>query len=151
MTCYTLQAFCDTASRETPKNAARELQIDEDFFEGVVAVWTYQDYCFLEEHPDSFAVHIDNKYWNGCTRDEAEARLFFDHYVSECVDDWTHERLTALLAEWCNWKGLTVASADELLAENDANEAPAAQRAEQLNRSAWLQWFIRTWEATERN
>jgi hypothetical protein len=54
------------------------------------------------------------------------------------------ESLTAVYAEWCAKNGLPVASADELLAEI---EAEPEERGINGHRKAWLRDFIRRWNA----
>ena len=74
----------------------------------------------------------------GGTRENCEAYLFFEFYVSECVETaaWSVDTLSALLADWCAWRGLPLQSADELILTPGLTAV----------HTTWLNWFLNTWE-----
>lgn len=146
----TLQAFRASCQRMSVSEAAEDIGECEDRFEGSDAVLVYAGGCYIEEQPAKgghfLLIYRDS--WIG-TREQMEAILFFDFYTSEILDNWTHDELTVLLGEWCEWKGIEAHSADEML-HDEMTEASSDRDSETRNRIEWLGWFVDTWNKIER-
>lgn len=104
----------------------------------------YEGGLFMEALPvGTYALVLGNSLYRGA-RVDLEANMYFEFYVSECVDDPTEDDLTRLLSEWAEWKGIPIASADEMLADwLNANPDP---RERDQSVDLWLDWFINAWD-----
>jgi hypothetical protein len=147
----TLQEFRATAQRVAPDEAAEAIgMFAEDFGDDAVAVWLYDETLFIVERDNG-------TFWTLIGRDECEGSqetvsnaLFHDWYVSEMVDpaEVSTEWLSGILGTWSAWRGLDVASADEMLFDH-LQEAPAGRDPWTRANIAWLEWFIVTWERVQ--
>lgn len=138
-----LTEFRNTATRHETAAACEILGVDLDYYaeSSTVAVWIYDEACYIDESTSGeFCLTIGRDGWTG-TREELEARLYFEHYVTEALpnEDKTLDKLTELFEAWGAWKGIELASADEMRAELGPDH-PVAW---------WLDWFIREWEDAE--
>lgn len=138
-----LSEFRLSARRVNLEPACEILGIDLEFYTGsqTAAFWLYADDCYLEELQDgTFFLQIGRDETIG-TKEDLEAELYFEHYVSECVTgaDQTIAFLTETLRAWATFRKLDLRSADEMLAECD-----------QPKNRYWLEWFLRAWEDAER-
>lgn len=147
----TLPEFLKTATRVSIPEACDAIGVDSDFWEGskVTAIWLYADTLYVEELDSGFGLLLERDYWEG-SQDELATRLYFEWYVSECSDpaEISTSDLTQLLECWSKWRGLEVASADEMLHAASVNppELRDAKTRESIN---WLQWFCNTWERVQ--
>jgi len=127
-----------------PQDASALLRDDFDSVE-FVAIHK-ESLCYIA--PDGlgrFATPIGNADFVG-TQSAMMNRVYFGHYVSECVDSWSIMGLVALLREFSEWSRLNWESADEMLFAL-LHVAPECRTAQTCRDIAFLQWFIETWES----
>lgn len=72
------------------------------------------------------------------TREEMEARLYFDFYATECAMWNTIPQMAKLLEDYCAWRGLPTLDAAQLLAD-------AYAREDRNDIVEWLRWYLREW------
>ena len=157
-TPMTLEAFRATGQRVSIETACEALNEDASTFEGAQAIWLYDGLTYIEERshavggapmPAPFHLIIERDSFCG-TKEQMEARLWFDFAAFECIHDmeWTTAELTTLLNEWCAWKGIEPASADELRVALCVNP-PEDRSHEENDRIGFLEWFIYLWDHAE--
>jgi hypothetical protein len=142
-----LSEFRASAIRHATAAACEIIGVDPDYYAdtSTAAVWLYAGDCYIEElESGEFHLLIGREEWVG-KRGDLEARLYFEHFVSECLEfgPLTLEKLIELLSAWSQWRGLKLASADEMLA--DLVESPTYN-----SDRTWLEWYLREWEDAER-
>lgn len=144
-----LTEFRQTRERVSPEEASEKLQVTDDDWSGEEAAILIYDGClFIMEMKDgSYETPIESDMFEG-TREDMEATLFLEWYCSECTDVYTTEQLSDLLTVWCEHNKMAPASADELLLEV-YRPAPEDRTPAQHRQGVWLEWFSRTWEATQ--
>ena len=145
----TFAEFQETRQRLSSREASEAIQVEEDHWSGdAAAVLIYDGSLYIEEMKDgSFQTFIERDAFSG-SRDEMERTLFLEWYCSECADTYTTEQLSGLLTVWCAHYEVEPASADEILIDL-YEPSPQDRTPTQLRQAVWIEWFIRTWEATQ--
>ncbi len=150
-----LEEFRKSGVALTAEEFARDLQIDPDDFENqdIERFWVYDgDAYLLEEEANLnmpevsvYVFPVNNQEYTG-TKDEMEARLYFDWYTSEIVDpkEWTAEGIDQLIAAYADWKGLEHDSLNQMLrtALAEAQQVPGGDET-----YVWLGWALRVRDA----
>lgn len=118
----------------------------EDFPARTRVVTFHQDRAWATLDNGVFSAPVGNTSYDSPRLGEVAAPLYFEFYVSEVMDpeDWSTETLTTLLEEYTEWRGLKIASADEMLHTLLVVE-PAERTCESELAAAWLDWFIDLW------
>lgn len=144
----TLKEFQKGRKKLSPAKAGELL--GTDFSSEVSEVHTYEDELWIFRDEDgAYRLHIAGSEFEG-TRAAMEAELYFGWYVWECVNTHTLNDLSTLMADWCAWKRIEHASADEMFAQA-CSAAPEDRTPEDRERISWLGYFMEAWEAaTER-
>lgn len=144
----TLPEFLASGTCHFVKDAAQIIGEHPDTFEGYAAVWLYGDTCWLGENLDgTFHTLVERSEWGG-TRTEVATALYMDHYLWLDNARLTTVLLARALARFCAWRGLEIASADEMQHEILAIEPEKRSPADRYN-AAWLGWFIDAWNETQ--
>jgi hypothetical protein len=131
----TLSEFLATEKRLSVDQGARILRIDEDVFEGDTELFVFDGDTFLSRCPLGFHLLIGTDSFLSKDKDALATRLYFDHYVWECVDH-TLENLTSFYGEWLRWQGLEEACALEHIAGSDLT----------YYQLQWLTDFVDLWD-----
>lgn len=142
----TLQEFKETATFGDFAATSAQLDLPET----ALAVCNYDGGIFaVELESGEFWTLLERDEITG-TRDAIESRLYFDWYVSECVDpaEVSTTDLTTLLTAWCDWRGIEPTSADELLYLQCVN-APEERDQSTRENIVWLDWFCAVWERVQ--
>ncbi|MBW3243437.1 hypothetical protein KUV57_12255 [Epibacterium sp. DP7N7-1] len=144
-----LTEFRLTRERVSPEEASKKLQITDDYWSGEEdAILIYDGSLFIMEMKDgTFETYVEREGYRGAL-EEMEKTLFLEWYCCECADSYTTEQLSDLLTVWCGHHEIKPASADEILLDV-YQPAPEDRTALQCRQGVWLEWFIRTWEATQ--
>jgi hypothetical protein len=124
----TLGDFRATGKRYDLVEGADVIGVDLGYWDGctVQSLIVFDGGCYIEVLPGEYGLLLGRDYFNG-GRGDMEARLFFDHYVSECVHDWTHDELAVLMGEWIEWQ--RTLKPNGLIGD--------------VEKLAWLEWFQR--------
>lgn len=130
-----LQQFRET--RRIVDHDTASTSIGDELYDTLGAA-LYVDSCFIGLDEAGWILTLDRDEFRG-SLDELEPRLYFEHYVQECVRDYDMEGLTALLDGYCRWQNLPLDVA--------ANEMLCGALTVQQRR--WTTWFIKIWEDLE--
>lgn len=147
--CTNLNDFRAHYEEMTPHKAVDAMS--DLMFEDVAGtVLAFCGYAWAVKNPDG-------TYWAIIERDEytgdfdhVSAAVFFEHYVSETVSagEWTTNSLSDLLRDYSAWRGLTYASADEMLVEA-LRHHPNQRTTTEIRVCQWLEWFIGVWDVVQ--
>ena len=146
-----LSDFLDTFDVHAPAEAADLIGMNASDFGDALSVILFDSLCYIvKTQSGEYHAIIGNNDTLHSTLDDAASRLYFDHYVSECVppSQWTTDSLTNPLHDYSAFYGLPYASADEML--HDILSVDPTDRTYQQNvHIGWLNWFIDLWNDTQ--
>lgn len=123
MSVKTLGAFRALGRKVDLTEGSDLIGVDVEYWSGtdVDSLMVYDEAQWIEIIPGEYGLMIGRDYWTGPLAD-MESRLFFDHYVSECANNWTVPELAVMLREWVDWRAS--------MTDDDAE-----------SRFNWLEWF----------
>lgn len=91
------------ATRQIMAHAELQATLGDDFAD-LIGGAVYADDCFIGLDEAGWILILDRDEWRGSI-DELEARLYFEHYVQECVRIYDEGPLELLYREFCQWAG----------------------------------------------